>query len=84
MGGRQARYPRPQDALDHCCRRIESGIEKNRAQNGLQGIRQNRRPAEAAGFQFALPQPQMFPQTQLLSNLRQGLAIDESRPQPRQ
>ncbi len=26
----------------------------------------------------------MFPQTQLLSNLRQGLAVDERRPQPGQ
>jgi len=58
---------------------------KYRAQNGLQGIRQEsearRNPPDSGS---PCHSRKMLSQTQLLSNLRQGLAVDERRPQPRQ
>ena len=64
--------------------RVETGIQENRAQHRLQGIRQDRRPAKAAGFQFTRSEPQMLPEPELARDLRQRLAADQRRPQARQ
>ena len=81
---RQFREPRADDALDRRRGRIETGIQKYRAQHRLQCIRQYRSPPKTAGFQLALPQPQMLAKAEFDCDLRQRLAADEGRPQPRQ
>jgi len=81
LGGRQARYPRPPDAVwNHCCRPNRIGIEQNRSQNGLQGIRHESTPGgRRVGFSSPnAPAARIaLPQTRSEQSLRQGSPVDE-------
>ena len=56
-------------------------IAPNIASNASARIDARRNPPD---LQLTRPQPQMFAQSQLGGDLRQGLAADQGRPQPRQ
>jgi len=81
---RQLRQPRADDERHRRRRRIEPGIQKNRAQYGLQRIRQYRCPAKPAGLQLTRPKTQVFAQPEFGRDLRQGLAAHQRRPQARE
>ena len=63
---------------------VVSSVQKYGTEHRLQGVRQDRGAAEAAGFQFAGAQTQVFAQTQLRRNLRETLAAHQGGAQTRQ
>ena len=76
--------PRTQNAPYRLRRPLEARIKKDRAEQGLQGVRQNRCTAKTAGLQLAATEAQVLAQPEFPGNLRQGLAAHQGRPQPRQ
>jgi hypothetical protein len=68
----------------HRGRGIEARIKKDRAQQGLQGIRQESMPGESRRSSTHPAEAQMLAQPEFPGDLRQGLAAHQGRPQPRQ
>ena len=81
---RQVSEARADDAGNRGGGRVEPGIQKYRPHQGLQGIRQCRSAAKAAGFHFTRAEAQVLSQIQIARELRQRLPVHQSRPQPRQ
>jgi hypothetical protein len=72
------------EGADHVARGIEAGVEEDRAQQGFEGVGQDRGTAEAAGLEFALAQAQELRQFELLGDLVQRLLLDQVGAQARQ
>ncbi len=64
--------------------RIEAAIEEHRAEDRLQRIGQDRRPAKPTALELALAQAQLVRQQQHLRDLVQRLLLDQIGPHARQ
>jgi hypothetical protein len=67
--------------LNQIAAAIHSGIQVHRADESLQGIRQNRVTIPAAALEFASPKLQRYSQTEFARNCRQCVTANEQRPQ---
>ena len=63
--------------------RIVAGVQENRAEQRLQGIRENGGTAKAPGFQLAGTQLEKLAEVQPGGDLREGLAADQRGAQAR-
>jgi len=63
---------------------IESAVQKDRAENSLHCVSQDRRATEAAAFHFSFAQPQKVGEDQSLGDIGERLLLDQVGTQPRQ
>ena len=81
---RQLRDARGEQARHHRLHRRQALVEEDRPAQRLQGIRQDRLAAEAAGLEFPRPQLQGVPEPDRQGDLGQRLGADELRAQAAQ